>query len=222
MAVNGRVVTELGIRADPERDRITVEGRPLSRAPGLLYLAFHKPTGVLTTLSDPAGRPTLKEAIGPQPARLFPVGRLDYNSSGLVILTNDGDLAYKLMHPRYGIEKVYRVKVRGVPSPETIRRMRQGVDLDDGPCKPLRVRIEERRKTKSWLEIVVREGRHHLVRRLCAAVGHPVEKLVRIGIGPVRLGGLKLGMWRPLRAQEVALLRRAARSGRDLRERSGA
>jgi len=216
------VVTELGTRADPERDRITVEGKPLSRAPGLLYLAFHKPTGVLTTLSDPAGRPTLKEAISPQPARLFPVGRLDYNSSGLVILTNDGDLAHRLMHPRYGIEKVYRVKVRGVPSPETIRRMRQGVDLDDGPCKPLRVRMEERRNTKSWLEIVVREGRHHLVRRLCAAVGHPVEKLVRIGIGPVRLGGLELGMWRPLRPQEVALLRRAARSRRDRGERAGA
>lgn len=200
------MVTQLGAKADPTRDRITVDGRPIRREP-LVYFLLHKPVGVVTTLSDPKGRPTVRDLLGKVPARVFPVGRLDYNSSGLLLLTNDGELALRLTHPRYGVHKTYRVKVTGVPSEQALERLRSGVRLEEGKTAPAEVRIVEKTDKKSWLEIVLAEGKRHQVRRMCEAVGHRVEKLVRVRIGPLKLGNLAPGQYRPLEESEVAGLK---------------
>jgi pseudouridine synthase len=209
------VVKELGTRADPARDRITVDGRA-ARPTRLVYFAFHKPVGVVSTLSDPEGRPAIGDVIRGLRTHVFPVGRLDYESSGLVLLTNDGDLAQQLSHPRFGIPKVYRVKVRGHPDERAIARLRHGLRLDDGMTAPAEVVVEEELERKTRLTMTIREGRQRQVRRMCEAVGHPVDRLSRVAIGPLRLGALKAGEVRQLRETELEALRRAVR-GRGLR-----
>lgn len=208
ISVNGKTVTELGTRADPSRDRIAIDGRLLRPAQAAVYLALNKPTGVVTTLSDPEGRPTVRDLIGRVRERVFPVGRLDFHSAGLLLLTNDGELAQRLTHPRYGVRKTYRVKVKGRPDPEQLARLSQGVALEDGVSAPARVRIVEGGERKSWLEIVLAEGKNRQVRRMCEAVGLPVEKLSRIAFGPLKLGKLQVGAARPLTEREVRKLRR--------------
>jgi 23S rRNA pseudouridine2605 synthase len=205
VSVNGRVVTALGEKADPQTDVIAVDGeRVRVRAP--YTIALHKPRGVVTTLRDPEGRPTVSELVADASERVYPIGRLDLQSSGLVLLTNDGQLAAGLQHPRYGVPRVYHVKVQGVPSGEALLRFRRGVRLEDGRAAASRVRVLESRATKTWLEIEMREGRWREVRRMCDALGHPVDKLMRVRVGSVALGALPVGAWRLLDAHELTAL----------------
>jgi pseudouridine synthase len=202
------VVTQLGTKANPGTDRITIDGRPLRPAGEPLYILLNKPVGVVTTLSDPEGRPTVRDLLPDVRARVFPVGRLDFHSSGLLLLTNDGELALRLTHPRYGIRKTYRVKVKGAPGPEALAQLAAGVRLEEGVTAPAEVRIERNQEGASWIEITISEGRKREVRRMCERVGHPVEKLTRARLGPLKLGKLAPGEHRPLTEREVHELRR--------------
>lgn len=209
VAVNGAVVAELGVKVDPEHDRVAVKGRPVSPPTANLYLAVNKPPGVVTTVSDPQGRPTVAEIV-PTLGRLFPVGRLDADSEGLVLMTNDGELAHRLMHPRYGCEKEYRALLRRFPEDEALERLERGILLEDGPTAPARVEVERSRLTGDpWVRLTLREGRKRQVRRMLAAVGYPVVRLQRVRIGPLELGALPSGASRPLGRSEVAALRRS-------------
>lgn len=202
------MVLELGTKADPSRDRITVDGRAaLPRK--LHYVAYHKPVGVVSTMSDPEGRPAIGDVVRGLREHLFPVGRLDFESSGLVLLTNDGELAQKLTHPRYQVPKLYRVKVRGRPEEAALARLRQGVRLTDGMTQPAEVVVETVLPSKTRLRMVLREGRQRQVRRMFEAVGHPVERLSRTAIGPLKLGALPIGQTRELTPREVLALRHA-------------
>jgi 23S rRNA pseudouridine2605 synthase len=206
VGVNGRVA-QLGNRVEPESDVITLDGAPVATHPGLRYFALNKPRGTTTTLRDPHAIRSLAPLL-PSGSRLFPVGRLDRDSEGLLILTNDGDLSNRLAHPRYGVEKEYLVEVEGVLSKEGIRALQQGVPLEDGVARALAVRGVHRAVGKSSLRIVLAEGRKREVRRMMASLGHPVRRLVRVRVGPVRLGRLAPGKSRPLMAEEVTELYR--------------
>jgi 23S rRNA pseudouridine2605 synthase len=210
VTVNGAVVTKLGTQADAAKDKIKVDGKLIAR-PALRHVMFHKPPGMITSLRDPQGRPDLGqwlETLGSK-GHLFPVGRLDFNSSGLLLLTNDGELAQKLMHPRYEVKKVYQVKISGRPSAEDLDRLRKGIRLDDGWTAPAKVKIVESLAKKAWLEIEIHEGRYREVRRMFQALGFFVEKLIRIRMGPLRLGSLAPGEYRPLLPQEISALKKA-------------
>jgi len=210
VTVNGAVVRELGVRADAACDVIAVDGARLPPAAPRRTIVVHKPRGIVSTLDDPEGRPTVRTLLGGIKSRLYPVGRLDVNTTGLLLLTNDGGLAAALLHPRRGVPRVYHAKVRGAPGEQALTRVRRGVHLEDGKTLPAEVRVFEQRPTKTWLEITVREGRSRLVRRLCEAVGHPVEKLARVRFGPLTLGKLSPGSWRDLTPGECGTLQRAA------------
>lgn len=202
------MIRELGAKADPARDQITVDGRT-TVPERLRYVAYHKPVGVVSTMSDPEGRPCIGDVTKRMRTHLFPVGRLDFDSSGLVILTNDGEVAQRLSHPRYQIPKLYRVKVRGHPEEKALGRLRKGIRLADGPTAPARIAVEGKLESKTRLRIMIREGRQRQVRRMFEAIGHPVDKLSRVEIGPVRLGALKIGSLRDLTTREVLALRKA-------------
>ncbi|MBO8141570.1 MAG: rRNA pseudouridine synthase [Firmicutes bacterium] len=206
--VNGRLVTEQGLRVDPERDKVQVDGRVVKPSGRFQYIMLNKPAGYVTTVRDPQGRPTVMHLL-PERPRVFPVGRLDRDTEGLLLLTNDGELAYRLAHPRFQVEKRYRALVRGEVGPEAVRRLENGVVLDDGPTAPCRVRVIRREPERTLLELRLREGRKRQVRRMCEAVGHPVVALMRIAVGPVLLGRLPKGAWRPLTPEEIAALRGA-------------
>ncbi len=208
VSVNGKVVTELGARADPRRDRVAVDGKQIGARQAHVYLAFHKPVGVVTTLDDPEGRQSIADFTRRVRQRVFPVGRLDFQSSGLLLLTNDGDLALRLTHPRYHVEKTYRVKVHGRPDDEVLAHLRAGVRLaEDGVTAPAAVRVLDEVGRKTWLEMSISEGKNHQIRRMCEAVRLPVDKLQRVRIGPLKLGNLPPGQLRPLSEAEVAALR---------------
>lgn len=212
--VNGRLVTRLGTRVDPRRDAIELDGVPIhSGRRRKIYLALNKPRGYVTTLADPEGRPTVADLIRDVGVRAFPVGRLDYQSEGLLLLTNDGDLARDLMHPRTGVSKTYAVKVRGRPEDASLRRLARGITLDGRRTLPSRLRVVKP-GANSWLEVSVVEGRKHLVRRMLQAVGHPVVKLRRIRYDGIRLGKLAPGAWRHLTRAELDRLREARKGGR--------
>ena len=202
-------MTELGTKADPRTDRISVNGRPLPPVSELHYILLNKPVGVVTTLSDPEGRETVRDLLRDVRARVFPVGRLDYHSAGLLLLTNDGELALRLTHPRYGIAKTYRVKVKGLPDEAALQRLREGVRIEGGKTAPAQVRVLEVRDRKARLEITVREGRRREIRQMCERIGYPVEKLVRIQLGPLSLGKLAPGAHRALTTKEIGALRAA-------------
>jgi 23S rRNA pseudouridine2605 synthase len=207
--VNAEVVTEQGRRVDPERDVIRVDGARIPPPRRHLYLALNKPRGVVVTMDDPQGRRTVADLVAEnarrslKKERLFHVGRLDADSEGLLILTNDGDFAHKLAHPSYEVPKTYIVEVTGVVSPQTLRRLRSGVTLEDGPVRPTSVKIVSSAGEKTLLKITLQEGRNRVVRRTMEAVGHPVRRLSRIGIGPVRLGNLQVGEYRELTREEL-------------------
>lgn len=203
------MVTELGTKANPRTDRIVVDGRPLRPPEQLLYILLHKPINVVTTLSDPEERPTVRHLLPEVRERVFPVGRLDFHSSGLLLFTNDGELALRLTHPRYGIRKTYHVKVKGTPTREALEQLAAGVRLEEGKTAPADVRIERSQEGKTWLEITLGEGRKREVRRMCERVGYPVEKLARVRLGPLALGKLPPGHHRMLTAREVRALRYA-------------
>ena len=210
VSVNGAVIRKLGTQADPVKDSVKVDGKRIKPAAAPLYYAFHKPPGVITTLNDPQRRPDLTpylERLGER-RRLFPVGRLDYNTTGLLLLTNDGDFALRLAHPRYGVKKVYRAKLSACPTQEDFAHLRRGVRLEDGMSAPAQARVIDRLKKNAWVEIEVHEGRKREVRRMFEALGFFVEKLVRIKIGSVSLGALPLGELRPLSLHEVESLKK--------------
>ncbi len=203
VAVNSERVT-LGSRVEAS-DRITVDGVPVITDTNLVYYLLHKPVGVVTTVSDPQGRRTVMDFVGDRP-RVFPVGRLDYDTSGLLLLTNDGELANVLTHPRHGVFKTYVAEVEGDPSPAAIRALRNGIDLDDGITAPARCRVLGRRDSHSIIEIEIHEGRNRQVRRMCEAIGHPVVQLSRSRIAELRDAMLPVGAIRALEAQEVRAL----------------
>ena len=214
VTVNGTVVSELGTKVNPDRDAIKVDGKRLHAPPARpTYLAFHKPRGVVTTLSDPEGRPTVRDFLGGVRVRVYPVGRLDFDSEGLLLLTDDGALARDLMHPSSGVEKTYRAKVRGFPDPPTLDRLSRGVHLDGRRTGRAEVRVVKA-GDNPWIEIGITEGRNRQVRRMLQVVGHPVQRLRRIRYGGVDLGRLPPGGLRPLRPAEVERLRRAVRTRR--------
>lgn len=218
VAVNGVTVTVLGTKIEEGRDRVAVRGRPVSPPAGLTYLMLNKPAGYLTTLHDPQGRPRVVDLLPRDMPRVFPVGRLDLDTTGLLLLTDDGGLTHALLHPGCGVWKTYRATVRGVPTEEAVERLRRGLILEDGPTAPARAKILDRRDGYATLEIVLHEGRKRQVRRMLEAVGHPVTALTRVAIGPLRLGDLPQGGWRPLHPEEIQALRRAAGGGSVRRE----
>jgi 23S rRNA pseudouridine2605 synthase len=207
--VNAEVVTEQGRRVDPDRDVIRVDGARIPPPRRHLYLALNKPRGVVVTMEDPEGRRTIADVLAEgakrslKKERLFHVGRLDTDTEGLLILTNDGEFAHRLAHPSYQVPKTYIVEVSGAMSPQTLRRLRGGVTLDDGPVRPTSAKIVSSVGEKTLLKITLLEGRNRIVRRTMEAVGHPVRRLSRIGIGPVRLGNLKVGEYRELTREEL-------------------
>jgi 23S rRNA pseudouridine2605 synthase len=201
VTVNGETVTELGTRADAARDDIRVDGVRVQAPAAPVYLLLHKPKGYVSTRQDPQGRPTVMELVPPV-AGLFPVGRLDVTTEGLLLLTNDGAFAERVAHPRYEVPRVYHAKVYKVPDAETLQRLRRGVVVEGERLTADRVRVLEA-ENNSWLEVTLHEGKHHEVRRLLEAVGHPVSKLRRVGIGPLTSRGLKPGQFRSLTAAEV-------------------
>lgn len=213
VTVNGEVAV-LGRRVDPGRDRVALDGVPVVVDATVVHWVLNKPAGYVTTAHDTHGRPTVLDLVPDEP-RVFPVGRLDLETEGLLLLTNDGDLAQLLTHPRHGVEKEYFVEVEGKPSPAALRRLREGVELDDGPTLPARAKIvqESPALTTTALAIVVKEGRKRMVRRMCATVGHPVVRLTRTRIGPLRDPHLAPGTWRALATEEVRALYAAALDG---------
>ena len=211
LIADGRVTVNgeragLGRRVDPDHDRVEVDGVPVAIAPGLVYYLLNKPPGVVTTASDPEGRRTVVELVPAEP-RVFPVGRLDADTEGLLFLTNDGDLGFRLSHPSFGIDKEYVVEVEGDPSPGDVRQLREGVALDDGRTAPARAA----RIAANVLRLVIHEGRKRQVRRMCQAIGHPVVRLVRTRIGPLQDPSLPPGAWRPLEVDEVRALQEAVK-----------
>lgn len=208
VTVNGRVAT-LGDRVDPARDLVSVGGHRVSTDPGLVYHAFHKPAGVTTTMRDPHAASDLRRFLPPGP-RVFAVGRLDRDTEGLLLLTNDGELGNRLAHPRHGVEKEYLAEVDGLPTERELGRLRRGVLLEDGPAKAISVRAVGRSGGRGAVRLVIAEGRKREVRRMLEAVGLPVRRLVRVRIGPIRLGRLRAGDVRPLEPDEVRALYRAA------------
>lgn len=211
----GRVTVDgstahLGQRVDPATARVEVDGIPLPVRPGLVYLLVNKPPGVVSTADDPERRPTVVELVPAEP-RVYPVGRLDADSEGLLVLTNDGDLTQMLTHPRYQVPKTYSVLVQGTPGRSALRQLEEGVLLEDGPARARRARLVDRAEGNALLELVMTEGRKREVRRMCAAVGFPVLRLFRIAIGPVRDVTLRSGQWRRLTLDEVRALYGASR-----------
>lgn len=213
----GRVLVDgvpahLGQKVDPEIARVTVDGVPLPVKPGLVYYLVNKPLGVVSTADDPQGRTTVVDLV-PDDTRTYPVGRLDADSEGLILLTNDGELAYAVTHPSFSVPKTYVAIVAGHPGPAAVRSLQEGVLLEDGPAAAQDVRVVDRRRSESLVEIVIAEGRKRQVRRMLAAVGHPVLRLVRTAIGSVADRGLRPGEWRPLTLEEVRALFRDAGVG---------
>ncbi len=211
--VDREVVTQLGTKVDRDRQEIRVDGEPILR-PKHLYFAVNKPPGVVCTARDPAGRPRVIDLVPPTAGRVFNVGRLDAASEGLILVTNDGELANLLTHPRHGIAKTYHVTVAGLVTTETLSRLRRGERLAEGFARVESVRIKKRQKQSTVLEIILTEGRNRELRRLLARVGHKVLKLIRVAIGPLRLGEQPQGTARQLDPKEVSTLRRATRTSR--------
>ncbi len=207
VTVNGKVI-QLGAKADPEKDHIKVDGKRIPRPEPKITLVLNKPRGYLSTVKDPKGRPTVMDLLGKIKWRLYPLGRLDFDAEGLLLLTNDGEIAYHLSHPKFLIPRTYWVKVQGVPGEKKLDLLKKGIRLEDGLAKAQSIQILREREKNSWIQITVTEGRTHLLKRLFAAIGHPVLKLKRVEYGPIRLGNLPVGHFRFLTPEEVDHLRR--------------
>jgi 23S rRNA pseudouridine2605 synthase len=216
VTVNGATIRELGTKADPARDAIRVDGRRIRLAAHHRYLLLNKPRGYVTTRSDPQKRPTVIDLVGIR-EYIYPIGRLDFESEGLLLLTNDGDLAARLMHPSHGVPRVYEARVRGVPDEHDLQRLARGVVIDGHRTHPAEAILQPGASRagagpglRATLLITLREGRNRQVRKMCEAIGHPVDHLKRVAIGPIRDARLKVGQWRELTADEVRRLRRSA------------
>lgn len=207
--VNGKVVTTPGLKIDPARDRVEVNGKILYKPERKVYILLNKPAGYVTTVSDPRGRRKVTDLLPGISQRVYPVGRLDYNTEGLLLLTNDGDLAYYLTHPSHQVPKTYIARVTGVPSTEKLEALARGIELDDGPTAPAKVRlIKNIDNQHSILKITIHEGKNRQVRRMCEHIGHPVEYLRRVSMGPLQLGRIKPGQYRHLTQREVKRLKK--------------
>jgi 23S rRNA pseudouridine2605 synthase len=202
--IDGHVVTELGLRIDPQRNIVHVDGMRVQVDDSLVYLAVNKPLGVVSTMSDPEGRPCLGDLVADREVRLFHVGRLDVETGGLILVTNDGEMANRLAHPSYGVLKTYLAEIDGSPPRDLGARLRAGIELDDGPVHVDKFAVVDARPGKALVEVTLHEGRKHIVRRLLDAVGFPVVQLVRTDFGPIRLGTLRPGTSRVLSRAEVA------------------
>ncbi len=211
VAVNNTKVTELGTKVQPGRDLITVDGKLVNPPAARSYYAFYKPPGVVTTLEDPQGRATISDFLEDVEARVFPVGRLDYDAEGVLLLTDDGELSHKLLHPSFQVPRTYLAKVKGEPTDETLAKLRGGVRLEDGMATPVSVDLFDKAEKNTWLRIVVAEGRQHLIKRLCAAVGHPVVRLFRPSYAGIGVGGLRHGEKRELSRLEIEGLEAVAK-----------
>jgi pseudouridine synthase len=209
VAVNG-VVAELGGTVDPEQDEVTLDGHPVTRNEKV-YVVLNKPAGYVTTAQDEFGRKNVLDCVKGVKARVFPVGRLDMDVEGVLLLTNDGELAHRLLHPRYGVEKVYYASVRGCVSPASVRKLEAGVLLEDGLSAPAKASVIATEGNSTRLRLTLREGRKREVKRMCEAVGHPVKRLKRVMFGPLTADGLRPGEWRYLSDKEIGALR----AGRD-------
>jgi len=207
VTVNGRLIRELGTRVDRARDHIKVDGRHLKPTQPQTFVMLHKPDGVLSAMSDPKGRPTIGDLLHGIGPRVFPVGRLDFDSEGLILLTNHGELAQALLHPRYHVPKTYRIKVKGILTEEEMQALERGVKLDDGPTGKAIVKKVRKVEKNSWIDLTIYEGRKHQVKRMLEAVRHPVIKLIRIRFGPLMLGDLPVGRYRYLTDLEANALR---------------
>ncbi|RLP06602.1 pseudouridine synthase [Propionibacterium australiense] len=203
--VNGRIVTEQGMRVDPERDTIRVDGARIPAPRRHMYLLLNKPRGVVSTMDESQDRRTLAQYV-PRHQRLYHVGRLDTDTEGLIILTNDGEFAHRLAHPSYEVRKTYLVEAEGVMDNKTLHRLEKGLRLEDGPIRPDRVKLVSRGPSRTLVQITLHSGRNRIVRRMMDSVGHPVRRLARIGIGPVRLGDLASGDTRELTREELGTL----------------
>lgn len=208
VSVDGELA-QIGQRVDPETAMVEVDGVPLPTRPGLVYYLLYKPTDVVSTADDPHGRRTVVDLVPSEP-KVVPVGRLDADSEGLIVLTNDGDLTHRVTHPSFGVTKTYVVLVRGSVAGGALKALERGVELDDGEAHAVSARVLDRFADRSQVEIVMGEGRNREVRRMMAAIGHDVERLVRIAVGPLRDRSLKAGEWRSLTLDEVRQLYAAA------------
>jgi 23S rRNA pseudouridine2605 synthase len=206
VSVNGKIVKELGTTADPELDEIRLDGKPIAVSHRKEYLLFYKPKFCVTTLSDPQGRQTVMDYIPDTGLRLFPVGRLDYDAEGLLLMTNDGPLSNRLQHPRYGVHKSYEVKVQGHPDDRALQQLRSGVRLEDGVTAPAEVALLKVLPKAAWIRVVLHQGWNRQIKRMGEAVGHPVLKIRRVAYGPLTLGNLKPGSFRKLDRAEVQRL----------------
>lgn len=212
--VNGTVVTQLGAKADPNRDQIEVDGRRIQKPRAWTYILLYKPSGVVTTASDEFDRKTVLDLVTGIDARVYPVGRLDLDAEGVLLLTNDGELAAALTHPSSEIRKTYHCKVKGEPAKEAVAKLMSGIILEDGPATALEAFIlPQRTENNGWLEITVTEGRNHLIKRMCESIGYPVLKLRRVKFATLDLEGLRPRRWRNLRKDELRQLRALARTG---------
>lgn len=206
VSVNDIVIRELGTKADPAKDVIRVDGKIISIEKSLIYIALYKPAGYVTTLSDPEHRPTVVDLIGDVPERVYPVGRLDYDSEGLLLLTNDGDFAQRIQHPRFQMPKIYRVKIQGRLNKDELMQLSKGIRLNDGTFRPENMQVEKINDKSCWLRLTLREGKNRIIRRGFEAAGHRVARLIRESVASVSLDNLKEGSWRYLTKKEIAQL----------------
>jgi len=211
VTVNGEIVEKLGIKVDPEKDVIEVDGKKITYKEKLIYLALYKPKGYIVSLKDPYNRPKVMDLLPGFKERIFPVGRLDYDSEGILLLTNDGELAYRLMHPRYKIERIYRVEVKGIPGPEKLEKLERGIPLYGKRTAPSKVKLIAKKGKRALLEIRLYEGRKRQVKLMFLAIGHPVLKLKRISFGGITIKGLKPGEWRYLTKNEIEMLKKTVK-----------
>ncbi|HZK25397.1 MAG TPA: pseudouridine synthase [Oscillospiraceae bacterium] len=208
--VNGQTITEMGVTVDPAVDQVEVDNRLVKPVEKKEYILLYKPIGYVTTLKDPYGRQTVQDLVKDVGTRVFPVGRLDLDTSGLLLLTNDGELANRLTHPSFGVEKEYLARIHDLPDSEALTKLQKGVKLDDGYTAPAAVRLIKGGRPTSTLSLTIKEGRNRQVRRMLEAVNHPVVSLQRVRVGPLTLTGLKKGQWRRLNGAEVKALKRQA------------
>ncbi|MBS4030772.1 MAG: rRNA pseudouridine synthase [Clostridiales bacterium] len=209
--VNGDVVTEMGVTINPDSDQVEVDGRPVKTVKKKEYILLYKPVGYVTTAKDPFDRPTVLALVRDANVRVFPVGRLDINTSGLLLLTNDGELANRLTHPSYGVEKEYLARIHDIPTAKVLNQLARGVQLEDGMTAPAQVRLVKGGRPTSQVSLTLKEGRNRQVRRMLEAVGHPVVGLKRLRFGSLTLRGMKVGEWRRLTAEEIRALRQAVK-----------
>lgn len=207
VSLNGRIVRELGTKADPEKDHIKVDGKLINPNQPKRYIILNKPRGYITSLSDREGRPTVVDLLKGVRTKVYPVGRLDYDTEGLLLLTNDGDLANAIMHPKRKITKTYHVKVNGILDENDISRLKTGIRLKEGRTRPAEIKRLRKTNENSWIEMIIHEGRKRQIRRTLEGIGHPVLKLKRIKIGFLELGGIEAGKYRYLTSEEVLRLK---------------